>query len=156
MQIDDLARELGIEIEVGADEETAAGVRAAAAALRLHPELLRRVEEREMGDLYRQIELPLIAVLADMESAGIRVDIYRLAEIAAKLGDQVDELEERAYELAGGPFTLGSPKQLGEILFERLGLPADRKGKTGLLNRRAGAGKDPRHASDRGGDRGMA
>ena len=84
-----------------------------------------------MGGLYRDIELPLIAVLADMEAAGIRVDIYRLAEIAAKLGDQVDELEERAYELAGGPFTLGSPKQLGEILFERLGLPADRKGKTG-------------------------
>ena len=84
-----------------------------------------------MGGLYREIELPLIAVLAEMESAGIRVDIYRLAEIAAKLGDQVDELEERAYELAGGPFTLGSPKQLGEILFERLGLPADRKGKTG-------------------------
>jgi DNA polymerase-1 len=130
-QIDDLARELGIEIEVGADEDTATGVRAAAAALRLHPELLGRVEEREMGDLYRQIELPLIAVLAEMESAGIRVDTYRLAEIAAKLGDQVDELEERAYELAGGPFTLGSPKQLGEILFERLGLPADRKGKTG-------------------------
>ena len=129
--IDDLARELGIEIEVGADEETAAAVRTAAAALRLHPELLGRVQEREMGDLYHQIELPLIAVLADMEAAGIKVDIYRLAEIAAKLGDQVDELEERAYELAGGPFTLGSPKQLGEILFERLGLPVDRKGKTG-------------------------
>ncbi len=129
--VDDLARELGVEIEVGADEETAAAVRTAAASLRLHPELLSRVEEREMGGLYRDIELPLIAVLADMEAAGIRVDIYRLAEIAAKLGDQVDELEERAYELAGGPFTLGSPKQLGEILFERLGLPADRKGKTG-------------------------
>ena len=61
----------------------------------------------------------------------MRVDSYRLAEIAAKLRDQVDELEQQAYELAGGPFTIGSPKQLGEVLFERLGLPADRKGKTG-------------------------
>jgi DNA polymerase-1 len=129
--IDDLTRELGVAIEVAADEETAAGVRAAAAALRLHPELLERVEEREMGELYRQIELPLVPVLAAMEATGIHVDIYRLGEIAAKLGDQVDELEERAYELAGGPFTLGSPKQLGEVLFERLGLPVDRKGKTG-------------------------
>jgi DNA polymerase-1 len=66
-----------------------------------------------------------------MERHGVQVDSYRLAEIAAKLRDQVDELEERAYDLAGGPFTIGSPKQLGEVLFERLGLPADRKGKTG-------------------------
>ena len=62
---------------------------------------------------------------------GIRVDTYRLAEIAAKLADQVEELEARCYELAGGPFVIGSPKQLGQVLFERLGLPADRKGKTG-------------------------
>jgi DNA polymerase I len=70
-------------------------------------------------------------VLGAMESAGIKVDTYRLAEIAAKLADQVEELEARCYELAGGPFVIGSPKQLGEVLFERLGLPADRKGKTG-------------------------
>ena len=66
-----------------------------------------------------------------MEAIGIRVDTYRLAEIAAKLADQVEELEARYHELAGAPFTLGRPKQLGEVLFERLGLPADRRGKTG-------------------------
>jgi DNA polymerase-1 len=89
------------------------------------------MRERELVSLYEEIELPLVPVLADMEATGVRVDTYRLAEIAAKLADQVDELEQRAYELAGGPFTLGSPKQLGEVLFERLGLPVDRRGKTG-------------------------
>ncbi len=84
-----------------------------------------------MTDLYEDIELPLVPVLGAMEAAGISVDTYRLAEIAAKLADQVEELEARCHELAGGPFVIGSPKQLGEVLFERLGLPADRKGKTG-------------------------
>ena len=84
-----------------------------------------------MSALYEQIELPLVPVLGAMEAVGIRVDTYRLAEIAAKLADQVEELEARCHELAGGPFVIGSPKQLGEVLFERLGLPSDRRGKTG-------------------------
>jgi DNA polymerase I len=129
--VDDLAQEAGLAFDVQADEETAALVRGAATAVRLHPALLDRLAEREETSLYEQVELPLVPVLADMEGAGIKVDTYRLAEIAAKLSDQVDELEQHAYELAGGPFTLGSPRQLGEVLFERLGLPADRKGKTG-------------------------
>src|SRR5262249_41898754 len=74
--IDDLGREFGIELDVAADEETAQGVRTAAAALRLHDELLTRVRDRQMEDLYRQIELPLVPVLAEMESTGIHVDIY--------------------------------------------------------------------------------
>ena len=129
--IDELAQDAGVALEVQADPETAAMVAAAVLAQRLHPALEERVHEREMDQLYRTIELPLAPVLGAMERVGIRVDGYRLAEIAAKLRDQVDELESRAYELAGGPFTLGSPKQLGEVLFERLGLPADRRGKTG-------------------------
>jgi DNA polymerase-1 len=129
--VDDLAQEAGLEIQVQADEETAGLVRGAATCARLHAALAGRVEERQMTALYQDIELPLVPVLADMEATGIRVDTYRLAEIAAKLGDQIDELEQQAYELAGGPFTLGSPRQLGEVLFERLGLPSDRKGKTG-------------------------
>ncbi len=130
-EIDDLAQEAGLDLQVAADEETAAMVRSAATAVRLHAGLVGRLAEREMTGLYEQIELPLVPVLADMQAVGIRVDTYRLAEIAAKLEDQVDELEQRAHELAGGAFTLGSPRQLGEVLFERLGLPADRKGKTG-------------------------
>ena len=129
--IDDLAVEAGLELAVQSDEDTSQLVRAAATIARLHGGLRGRVEERLMTGLYDDIELPLVPVLGDMEQAGIRVDEYRLAEIAAKLRDQVDELEQTAYELAGEPFALGSPKQLGEVLFERLGLPADRKGKTG-------------------------
>jgi len=130
-EIADLAEEAGLELHVQADPETAALVAAAAATVRLHPPMLERLEQRELTRLYEEVELPLVPVLAAMEAAGVRIDVYRLAEIAAKLRDQVDELELRAHELADGPFTLGSPKQLGEVLFERLGLPADRKGKTG-------------------------
>src|SRR6185312_14967605 len=129
--VGDLAEETGVELTVQSDEETAALVQAAAAIPRLHGEMVPKLEARELTRLYHDIELPLVPVLADMEAAGVKIDTYRLAEIAAKLRDQVDELEARAYELAEGPFTLGSPKQLGEVLFERLGLPVDRKGKTG-------------------------
>ena len=130
-EIDDLAEEAGLGLQVAAEEETAGLVRAAAAIRRLHPRAAERLAQREMTDLYRNIELPLVPVLGAMEATGIKVDTYRLAEIAAKLADQVEELEARCHELAGGPFVIGSPKQLGEVLFERLGLPADRKGKTG-------------------------
>ena len=130
-EIDDLAEESGVGVQVGADEDTATIVRAAAAARRLHPGLYGKLADRDLIGLYESIELPLIPVLGAMEAVGIRVDTYRLAEIAAKLADQVEELEARCYELAGGPFVIGSPKQLGQVLFERLGLPADRKGKTG-------------------------
>jgi DNA polymerase-1 len=130
-EVDDLAEEAGIELSVAADEETARVVRTAAAVARLHDGLAAKVAEREMTSLYEEIELPLVAVLAAMEATGVRVDVYRLAEIAAKLRDQVEELEAECHRLAGEPFAIGSPKQLGEVLFERLALPADRKGKTG-------------------------
>jgi DNA polymerase-1 len=130
-EIDEMAEEAGLGLQAAADEETSALVRGAAAVRRLHPRAAERLAEREMTDLYEQIELPLVPVLGAMEAAGIRVDTYRLAEIAAKLADQVEELEARCHELAGGPFVIGSPKQLGEVLFERLGLPSDRRGKTG-------------------------
>jgi DNA polymerase I len=130
-EIADLAEEHGVAPAVQADAETAALVAAAGTEITIHDGLAERIAAREMTSLYTEIELPLVPVLAEMERCGVQVDSYRLAEIAAKLRDQVDELEQQAYELAGGPFTIGSPKQLGEVLFERLGLPTDRKGKTG-------------------------
>ncbi|HET6848234.1 MAG TPA: DNA polymerase I [Gaiellales bacterium] len=130
-EIADLAEEQGVAPAVQADPETAELVAAAGTQLAIHAGLAERIDAREMTSLYTEIELPLVPVLAEMERCGVQVDSYRLAEIAAKLRDQVDELEQQAYELAGGPFTIGSPKQLGEVLFERLELPADRKGKTG-------------------------
>ena len=98
-------------------------------------ELTARQEEglrREgLEPLYREVELPLTRVLAAMEEAGVKLDVHRLGEIAARVRDRADELRDRIWELAGGEFVIDSPKQLGEVLFERLGLPTFRRGKTG-------------------------
>jgi DNA polymerase-1 len=85
----------------------------------------------EMERLYREIEQPVLEVLVAMEDHGIRIDRYRMGEIAAKVADQLDELVDRAHALAGHDFNLGSPKQLATVLFDELGLPAQRSGKTG-------------------------
>ncbi|MBV8563326.1 MAG: DNA polymerase I [Actinobacteria bacterium] len=131
--LDDLAGEYAVEAvpEPEAEEETARLVRHAAVTLRLRDPLLERVRERGAERLYRDVELPLTGVLAEMERAGVRIDTYRMGEITARLADRVEELESRAYELAGEEFVLGSPQQLARILFEKLGLTPGRKGKTG-------------------------
>ena len=131
--VDDLVREYGVEPvpEPGAEEETTALVRAAEGSRRLAPLLRDRLVERGSEHLYRNIELPLTAVLAAMEDAGVKVDEYRMGEITARLRDRVEELEAKAYELAGEEFMLGSTQQLARILFEKLELTPGRKGKTG-------------------------
>jgi len=131
--LDDLAAENGFELEPepAAEEETAALVRHAEATRRLAPLLRERVGERGLERLYNEVELPLSSVLAAMEDAGVRIDTYRMGEITARLADRVEELEARAYELAGEDFVLGSPMQLGRVLFEKLQLTPGRKGKTG-------------------------
>jgi DNA polymerase-1 len=132
-ELDDLMAEYGIELEPDppAEEETAALVRHAEAARRLADPLVAKVAERGSERLYREIELPLTVVLAAMEAAGVRIDTYRMGEITARLSDRIEELEARAYDLAGEEFVLGSPQQLGRILFEKLELTPGRKGKTG-------------------------
>jgi DNA polymerase-1 len=132
-ELDDLAAENGLELEPDppTEEETAALVRHAEAVRRLAPLLRERVRERGLERLYDEIELPLTAVLAAMEEAGVRIDTYRMGEITARLRDRVEELEARAYALADEEFVLGSPQQLGRILFEKLALTPGRKGKTG-------------------------
>jgi DNA polymerase-1 len=132
-ELDDLAAEYGIELvpDPPADEDTSALVRHAAATLRLAEPLVSRLTERGAEPLYREIELPLTRVLADMEDTGVKIDEYRMGEITARLADRVEELEQRAYELAGEEFILGSTQQVARILFEKLGLTPDRKGKTG-------------------------
>ena len=131
--LDDLAAEYGFELEPdpATEDETAALVRHAEATRRLAPLLREKVRERGLERLYDEIELPLSSVLAAMEDAGVRIDTYRMGEITARLSDRVEELEARAYELAGEEFVLGSPLQLGRILFEKLELTPGRKGKTG-------------------------
>jgi DNA polymerase-1 len=132
-ELDDLMAEYGVELEPDppAEEETAALVRHAEAARRLAPVLSSRVAERGSDRLYREVELPLTVVLGAMEDAGVRIDTYRMGEITARLSDRIEELESKAYELAGEEFVLGSPMQLGRILFEKLELTPGRKGKTG-------------------------
>jgi DNA polymerase I len=131
--LDDLAAEYAVEAvaEPEAEEETARLVRHAAVTQRLREPLLLRVRERGAEPLYRDVEMPLVGVLRGMEQAGVRIDTYRMGEITARLADRVEELESRAYELAGEEFVLGSPQQLGRVLFEKLELTAGRKGKTG-------------------------
>jgi DNA polymerase I len=129
--LDDLLAEQGFAVAAGDGEGDAVLARRAAGSLLLHAPLAARIEERELGPLMRDIELPLVPVLCAMERAGVAIDAARMGEIAARVSEQVQALEEKAHELAGGAFVLGSPKQLGEVLFERLQLPAGRRGKTG-------------------------
>jgi DNA polymerase I len=132
-ELDDLAAEYGVEPipSPATDEDTAALVRHAEIPRRLAPIMLDRVRERGAEDLYRNIELPLTAVLAAMEDTGVKIDTYRMGEITARLADRLEELEAKAYELAGEEFMLGSTQQVARILFEQLQLTPGRKGKTG-------------------------
>ena len=89
------------------------------------------VEDSGMESLYRELELPLIPVLANMETNGIAVDRTVLEELSVELASGIAEAESRCFEAAGEEFNIGSVKQLREILFEKLGLPVIKKTKTG-------------------------
>ena len=91
-------------------------------ALRLRPLLSAEVAEREMVPLLNNVEFPLIRVLADMEWTGVRIDPKVLVDLSAKLKKRVEELEQEAYVMAGGPFNIGSPAQVGMVLFDRLAI----------------------------------
>lgn len=93
--------------------------------------LLKQIEENEQNELLFDIELPLVRVLASMENEGFKVDKDSLVEFSKMLSTKLSVLEKMIYEMAGEEFNINSPKQLGEILFEKLGLPAEKKTKTG-------------------------
>ena len=112
------------------DLETAAPYAAEDAdiTLQLHQALWDKLNEIEsLRDVYVNIEQPLVPVLFGMEEAGVLVDRKMLARQSDELAAKMAELEQQAHDLAGGPFNLGSPKQLQEILFEKLELPVIRK-----------------------------
>ena len=90
-----------------------------------------RLEELKMGELLRQVELPLCPVLADIEHTGMLVDREALAAFGRMLNDRIAQVQERIYEQAGEKFNILSPKQLGHILFDKMGLPPVKKTKTG-------------------------
>jgi DNA polymerase-1 len=90
-----------------------------------------QIGELGLERLMREIELPLVPVLREMELLGVRLNVPRLAAITARVRDEISGLEAEIYELAGEQFQIGSPQQLGEILFGKLGLSTKRRGKTG-------------------------
>ncbi len=124
---DDGQLALGEELEAGLDPAEEARLVAALAAVQ-GP----RIEELGLEQLLREVELPLVAVLAAMERIGIKLDAKRLAEVGAGFGERIDTLEKEIFELAEEEFTIGSPQQVGRILFEKLGLTKKRRGKTGF------------------------
>jgi DNA polymerase-1 len=106
--------------------------------LRLWMTLKPRLAAERMTSVYETLERPLVCVLADMERAGIKVDRSILSRLTSTFAQRVARLESEIYELAGHKFNLGSPKQLGEFLFDNLKLPGGRKTKTGQWETRAG------------------
>lgn len=103
----------------------------ACAVWQLYPVLLRQMQEQGMEELYREIELPLCGVLYRMEQEGVSIDQDALSAFGRTLSGQISLEEQQIYEYAGGVFNINSPKQLGEVLFERLNLPPAKKTKTG-------------------------
>jgi len=100
-------------------------------ALRLWLRLKPRIAEENAARVYERVDKPLVPVLARMERRGIKVDREYLARLSSEFGHDIQALEEKIYEAACGPFTIGSPQQLGEVLYGRLGLQGGRKGKSG-------------------------
>jgi DNA polymerase-1 len=91
-----------------------------------------RLAELDLERLLREVELPLVHVLAAMEREGLKLDAERLAEVGAGFGERIATLEDEIFELAEEEFTIGSPQQVGRVLFEKLGLTRKRRGKTGF------------------------
>jgi DNA polymerase-1 len=128
----ELAAEAGVGVPVAdGDDPDRLAADDATAVRGLVPDQVRRMADERLVPLFEDIEMPLVGVLVAMENVGIAVDVARLEEIQQRIRSEIASLTERIHELAGGPFTIDSPKQLAEVLFERLGLPAGRKGKTG-------------------------
>ena len=114
--------------EVPLEEAAPYAAEDADVTLRLHRALAPRLAETgRLQAVYREIEMPVVPVLTAMEHTGVLLDTALLADLSREFAGEMNVLEAAAHEAAGGPFNLGSPKQLQEILFDRLGLPALRK-----------------------------
>ena len=122
----ELCEERGLAAEV---EDPVAGAAMLTAALAVWQR--EQIAERGLEGVLAAIELPLVAVLRAMEVEGVKLNSRRLGEITARVRGEVSDLESEIYELAGEEFTIGSPQQLGEILFVKLALSRKRRGKTG-------------------------
>jgi DNA polymerase-1 len=131
--LDELADREGFGAKIEGSNGDGFGLPARAVVTRALAERQREELESEgLTHLFKEVELPLVDVLVDLERAGIKLDTGRLAEISTDVQAQIETLEAEIHELAGTEFTIGSPQQLGEILFEKLGLSRKRRGKTGF------------------------
>src|ERR671911_1076431 len=132
-ELETLATERGVaEVEVANDDPAVReAARRAAQVQALSPTLNGELEEMGLARLYYDVELPLADVLGEMERLGMPVDVSMLQEVGREIEERIGELEARIYEEVGHPFNIGSPKQLGEVLFEEMSLPPVRKTKTG-------------------------
>ncbi|QFT90148.1 DNA polymerase I [Bacillus sp. THAF10] len=106
-------------------------VRKTLAMQEMKENFIHELKDNEQLELFEELEMPLSLVLAEMEAMGIKVDKDRLEEMGKDLSEKLDEIEQKIHELAGEPFNINSPKQLGVILFEKLELPPVKKTKTG-------------------------
>ena len=120
------------------DKATEYAAEDADVTLRLWLKLKSRLAAERMTTVYETLERPLLPIIVDMEKAGIVVDRAILHRLSSKFAQEIARLEEKVYGLVGHKFNLGSPRQLGEILFDRLRLPGGKKTKTGQWETRAG------------------
>ncbi len=102
------------------------------ACLRLAPGLEQDLDANDLTPILRNVEMPLAAVLADIESRGVAIDVDALRELSQAMQGEIETLAAAIHADAGGPFNINSPKQLGPVLFEKLGLQAGRRTKTGF------------------------
>lgn len=107
------------------------GIPTSLAIYEIYTVLAEKIEKEALGELLFKIEMPLASVLADMEEVGFKLDLEGISKYGEALGEMAGLLAERIYCSAGGEFNINSPKQLGEVLFERLMLPKSKKTKTG-------------------------
>ena len=132
-ELEALAAERGMaEVEVEHDDPSVReAARRAALVHALAPVLSEELEKMALARLYYDVELPLAAVLGEMERVGMPVDVATLQQVGAEIEQRLAEIEARIFEEVGHPFNIGSPKQLGEVLFVEMGIPPVRKTKTG-------------------------
>ena len=102
--------------------------------LRLWQRLKPRITAEAATRVYEMVDRPLVPVIGRMERRGVKIDRAYLARLSAEFTVEIAALEQRVYEAAGGPFTIGSPQQLGNVLFDRMGLKGGRKGKSGTYS----------------------
>ena len=134
---------------LGGQEQTDGGLRAACGAVRaIYTEAADKIEQLGMRKLYYEIELPLMRVLAEMEALGCAVAPDELRAFGDKLDARIRVLVEQIYEDAGGEFNINSTRQLGEVLFEKLGSARAEKDQDRVFHQCGGAGKARGHAPD--------